>query len=34
MEAGVSKTLWSISDIVALMDNPKYMRHVNEELAA
>lgn len=26
MEAGVSKTLWSISDIVALMDNPKYAR--------
>ncbi len=24
MEAGVSKTLWSIKDIVALMDNPKY----------
>jgi IS1 family transposase len=24
MEAGVSKTLWSISDIVALADNPKY----------
>jgi IS1 family transposase len=26
MEAGISKTLWSISDIVALMDNPKYAR--------
>lgn len=26
MEAGVSKTLWSISDIVKLADNPKYMR--------
>jgi IS1 family transposase len=26
MEAGVSKTLWSISDIVALADNPKYAR--------
>ncbi len=26
MEAGVSKTLWSIKDIVALMDNPKYAR--------
>lgn len=26
MEAGVSKTLWSISDIVALMDNPRYAR--------
>lgn len=26
MEAGISKTLWSIKDIVALMDNPKYMR--------
>ena len=24
MEAGVSKTLWSIKDIVALLDNPKY----------
>ena len=24
MEAGVSKTPWSISDIVALADNPKY----------
>jgi hypothetical protein len=34
MEAGVSKTLWSIGDIVALMDNPKYMRRVEEELAA
>ncbi|HEV7892548.1 MAG TPA: IS1 family transposase [Pyrinomonadaceae bacterium] len=26
MEAGVSKTLWSIGDIVALADNPKYAR--------
>jgi IS1 family transposase len=26
MEAGVSKKLWSIADIVALLDNPKYMR--------
>lgn len=26
MAAGVSKTLWSISDIVALLDNPKYAR--------
>jgi hypothetical protein len=26
MEAGVSKTLWSISDIVALADDPKHMR--------
>ena len=26
MEAGVSKTLWSISDIVALAENPKYAR--------
>lgn len=26
MEAGVSKTLWSISDIVALADNPKYAK--------
>jgi IS1 family transposase len=26
MEAGISKTLWSIGDIVALMDNPKYAR--------
>ena len=26
MEAGVSKTLWSISDIVKLADNPKYAR--------
>lgn len=26
MEAGVSKTLWSIADIVALADNPKYAR--------
>ncbi len=24
MEAGISKTLWSIKDIVELMDNPKY----------
>jgi hypothetical protein len=24
--AGVSKTLWSVSDIVALADNPKYAR--------
>ena len=23
MEAGVSKTLWSIEDIVALLDNPQ-----------
>ncbi|MDT7543359.1 MAG: hypothetical protein QOE33_3263 [Acidobacteriota bacterium] len=26
MEAGVSKKLWSIQDIVALLDNPKYAR--------
>lgn len=26
MEAGVNKTLWSISDIVNLADNPKYAR--------
>jgi IS1 family transposase/lambda repressor-like predicted transcriptional regulator len=26
MEAGVSKTLWSIGDIVKLADNPKYAR--------
>jgi IS1 family transposase len=26
MEAGVSKTLWSIKDIVALLENPKYAR--------
>lgn len=26
MEVGVSKTLWSISDIVKLADNPKFMR--------
>ena len=26
MEAGVSKTLWSISDILALADNPNYAR--------
>jgi len=31
MEAGVSKTLWSIKDIVALADNPKYARR-DEEL--
>ena len=30
MEAGVSKTLWSISDIVALADNPKYARQEEE----
>jgi IS1 family transposase/lambda repressor-like predicted transcriptional regulator len=30
MEAGVSKTLWSISDIVALADNPKYARRDDE----
>jgi IS1 family transposase len=29
MEAGISKTLWSISDIVALMDNPKYARRAD-----
>lgn len=30
MEAGVSKTLWSISDIVALADNPKYARREDD----
>jgi hypothetical protein len=30
MEAGVSKTLWSISDIVTLADNPKYVRRDEE----
>jgi hypothetical protein len=34
MEAGVSKTLWSISDIVALADNSKYVRRDDQPFAA
>lgn len=34
MQAGISKTLWSIDDVVALMDNPKYIRRADEMLAA
>jgi IS1 family transposase len=30
MEAGVSKTLWSIKDIVALTENPKYMQREDD----
>ncbi|HEV7378115.1 MAG TPA: DDE-type integrase/transposase/recombinase [Pyrinomonadaceae bacterium] len=29
MEAGISKRVWEIADIVALLDNPKYAQHVD-----